>query len=383
MDARSHERPRQAHHGLVTLVGGAALAFAALSLVVAVAGGLLRACPAPPPPVLPGWLVAGAVSHAALMICGFLGTVVGMERAIATRRRFALLAPAASACGAALLMLGSQQAGGLAIVIAAAVFVVVNVGILRRQPAPHCALLLLAAVSWLVGSVMFAMATGAPLQWWFGFLILTVAAERLEMTRLTRRAPHAELQLWTVTALLVGGAVLSSIGSLAAAGAGLFGTSLLLLAAWLFVHDIARRTLWSDGLSRYMAVCLLAGYGWLAVSGMGWIGLALGLPTRDMALHALGLGFVLGMMMAHAPVILPALTRVRLRFGPFFYIPLCALHSSLFVRIVFGSSDPLGRGIGALLNAVALVLFALTVAGAAIAWRTLRGGRARLEPSDG
>jgi hypothetical protein len=382
MGARSHERPRQAHHALVTAAGLAALAFAGLSLVVAVAGGLLRACPAPAPATLSAWLVAGAVSHAALMICGFLGTVVGMERAIAARRLHAFVAPLASACGAALLILGHRDAGGLAIVVAATAFVAVNVGILRRQPAAHAVLLLGGAVSWLVGSVMFAAGTGAPIPWWFAFLVMTVAAERLEMTRLTRRAPHAELQLWIATAPLVAGAALASSASAAAAfGTGLFGTSLVLLSAWLFVHDIARHTLFSEGLSRYMAVCLLAGYAWLAVSGIGWIGLAVGLPLRDMALHALGLGFVVGMMMAHAPVILPALTRVRLRFGAVFYLPLLVLHGSLVVRIVFGASDPLERGLGALLNAVALILFAVTVAGAAIAWRIVQRRRSCLESS--
>jgi hypothetical protein len=286
------------------------------------------------------------------------------------------VAPLASACGAALLILGVQAPGGLALLVAATAFVVVNVGILRRQPAPHTAMLLLGAVSWWVGCAMFATQTGAPIPWWFAFLVLTVAAERLEMTRLTRRARHAELQLWIATSLLVVGAALSSIAPAGAAiGAGLFGVALVLLSAWLFAHDIARRTLFADGLSRYMAVCLLAGYGWLAVSGIGWVGLAMGLPLRDMALHALGLGFVVGMMMAHAPVILPALTRVRLRFGAIFYLPLIVLHLSLVARIAFGVPDPLMRGIGALMNAVALVLFAVTVAGSAIAWRVSQRGR--------
>lgn len=318
------------------------------------------------------------------MICGFLGTIVGMERAVAAGSRFAFVAPLASACGAALLILGKQVPGGLALLVAATAFVGVNVEIPRRQPAPHTAMLLLGAGSWWVGCTMFATGTGAPIPWWFAFLVLTVAAERLEMTRLTRRARHAELQLWIAMSLLVVGAVLSSIAPAGAAiGYGLFGVALVLLSAWLFVHDIARRTLLSEGLSRYMAVCLLAGYGWLAVAGIGWVGLAMGLPLRDMALHALGLGFVIGMMMAHAPmrpcahapVILPALTRVRLRFGTIFYLPLFMLHLSLVVRIAFGVSDPRVRGIGALMNAVALVLFAVTVAGSAIAWRALQRGR--------
>jgi hypothetical protein len=39
------------------------------------------------------------------------------------------------------------------------------------------------------------------------------------------------------------------------------------------------------GLSRYMAVCLLLGYAWLAIAGLAWMATAAGLPLRDTALH--------------------------------------------------------------------------------------------------
>jgi len=89
------------------------------------------------------------------------------------------------------------------------------------------------------------------------------------------------------------------------------------------------------------------------------------------ALHALGLGFIVSMMMGHAPVILPAVARVRLQFGPWFYLPLALLHASLLVRLcgdAFGSADALRAG-GAL-HAVALAGF---IAGTAFsAWRGRR-----------
>jgi hypothetical protein len=201
------------------------------------------------------------------------------------------------------------------------------------------------------------------------------------MTRLLRRGRSTEPQLALVVGALLAGATGASLQGAAAAafGGALFGAGLLLLSAWLFAHDIAGRTIRSEGLGRYMAVCLLLGYGWLAVSGVGWIGLAAGRPWRDMALHALGLGFIVSMMMAHAPVILPALTRVRIRFGAFFYAPVALLHASLAIRIGLGLDDPLQRGIGALLNAVALLLFIATMAAAAVAWRLARAGVMHLE----
>ena len=124
-----------------------------------------------------------------------------------------------------------------------------------------------------------------------------------------------------------------------------------------------------------MAVCLLGGYAWLAVGGIAWAATSLGLPARDVALHALGLGFVVSMMMGHAPVILPAIARVKLLFGFFFYLPLAALHLSLLARFGLGWADPAWRAQGSLFNALSIALFAATAVGAALAWRHRYGAR--------
>ena len=86
-------------------------------------------------------------------------------------------------------------------------------------------------------------------------------------------------------------------------------------------------------------------------------------------LAALGLGFIFSMVMGHAPVILPAVAGVKLLFGPWFYVPLLALHASLLLRVVGGATDPALRTAGAELNAAALLLFVATVVSSALAWR--------------
>jgi hypothetical protein len=145
------------------------------------------------------------------------------------------------------------------------------------------------------------------------------------------------------------------------------------LAGWLAVFDVARRTVHAHGLSRYMALCLLGGYAWLMVAGGAWVAMVLGWPTRDIALHALGLGFVVSMVMGHAPVILPAITRVKMQFGGLFYVPLAALHLSLVLRL---AGDWFGAGLhsaGVVLNAAALALFVATALGGVLAWRLHHG----------
>jgi hypothetical protein len=246
----------------------------------------------------------------------------------------------------------------------------VNLLLLRRQPAAHTGLLLVAALCALAGHGLFAagFAAAAVLPWWFAFLVLTIVAERLEMTRLMRRRAAAPLTLGAAVGLLLAGAAASALSPLF--GGLLYGLALAALAAWQMAFDIVRRTLRAHGLSRYMAVALLLGYGWLGVAGAGWIMAGLGAaPWRDTALHALALGFVFSMVFAHAPVILPALLRVKLLFGPWFYAPLALLHGSLAVRLAGGAIDPAWRAAGAAGNALAMGLFLLVVIGSAIAWR--------------
>lgn len=348
-------------------------ALAGLSLAGGVAGGLWRLGVALPDPLTFDHAGQVLLVHAALMICGFLGTVIGIERAVAVKHRAAFLAPLASGSGALCLALGQQALGAWLGVAAALLFLAVNAAVVRRQPAAHTLLLLAGAAAWVAGSVMFALGQGgsAVFPWWFAFLIMTIAAERLEMTRLMRRRPAAQHMLLAVLALLLAGAAWS--GAAPRAGGLAYGTALVLLAAWLASFDVARRTVFAHGLSRYMAICLLGGYAWLAVAGAAWIAMALGGATRDAALHALGLGFVFSMMMGHAPVVLPSIAKVKLQFGAFFYLPLAALHLSLLVRLVLGSfGEPL-RAAGASLNAATIGFFAATVAGAAVAWRLQHG----------
>ncbi|WP_232539824.1 hypothetical protein [Azohydromonas aeria] len=331
-------------------------------LVLSIAGGLLRAGW----PVAQGALVGqAAAQHAALMICAFFGAVVSIERAVALKRRAAFGVPLLCLAGGAALLAGQPEAGALAFAAAALGFVAVNLAIINRHAAPHTVLLLVSALAWLNGCVRLAVGLhdDAMLASWFAFLVITIAAERLEMTRLMRRRAAAQPLLVGLLVALLAGASLST---------ALFGLALTGLALWFAAFDIARQTVRARGLSRYMALCLLGGYAWLAVSGVAWISLGLGhAGARDAALHALGLGFIFCMVMGHAPVILPAVARIKVQFDAAFYLPLALLHASLVLRL----ADPAWRPSGAALNAAAIALFALVMLRAALRWRAMERRR--------
>jgi hypothetical protein len=112
-------------------------------------------------------------------------------------------------------------------------------------------------------------------------------------------------------------------------------------------------------LPRYVAVCLLAGYFWLAVGG-ALIALSV---AYDAALHAIFVGFVFSMVFGHAPVILPAVLRTALPYHSVLYLPLVLLHASLAVRVALSTQ------IGAWGNAAAIAAFIVTAAALALARR--------------
>ena len=196
-------------------------------------------------------------------------------------------------------------------------------------------------------------------------------AERIEVAPLKRRHMVARLSLYAVLTAMLAGAAWSAVSPVS--GGLLYGAALALLASWLGVYDVARRRLFFPGLSGYTATCVFGGYGWLAIAGVAWAATALDLPTRDVALHALGLGFVVSILMGHAPMILPRTARIKLQFGGFFYVPLAALYLSLFMRLGLGLAAPSLRAIGAVFNAAAIALFVATIVGSAVVWRVKNG----------
>jgi hypothetical protein len=305
--------------------------------------------------------------HGPLMIGGFLGTLVGLERAIGIARRWAYAAPVCTSAGALLLVASPSPLPGAALIaIGSAVVVIVFVVVVRRQPSLFALTMLAGAVCWAAGSA--AWAGGAPIHrvvfWWIDFIVLTIAGERLELNRLLR--PSSMVRAAFVGALLIMVAGSALLASEISGGAALAGAGLLLAAAWLARNDVARRTIRQRGLTRYMAVCLVGGYVWLGVAGA----LLLTQPltasgsTYDAVLHATFVGFVLPMIFGHAPIVLPAVLRARFRYHAALYVPVALVHVSLVLRVTGDLADALGRlrGWGALGNASAILLFASIVA---------------------
>ena len=329
-----------------------------------------------------------AGSHGPLMTLGFLGTLIALERAVALDRRWGYLAPLASGLGGAALILGLPALLAAALLtLGGATFVAMYIAFDRIERSLHTSVQGLGALAW-SGAGLLLLAgrpVSAATPWLAGFLVLTIAGERLELSRLGRPSDRARAAFSVSAAVFCAGIVVTVLAP--DAGVRVAGGGLLGLAIWLARNDLARRTVRTPGVTRFVALSLLAGYAWLAVAGACWLLFgAAGLTgvgavaAHDTMLHALFLGFVISMVFGHAPIILPAVLRLPLPYHAWFYAHLGLLHASLVLRIVGG--DFLGEGaawrLGGVLNVVALLLFLGSSAVAVASTRSApgRGGRA-------
>ena len=323
-----------------------------------------------------GWSVpdvaASASSlHGPLMICGFFGVVIALERAVAIGSLWAYAGPLLAGLGTVAMVGGAASVAPWLFVAGSLVLLAATIDVFRRQTALFTFTLTLGALCWTTGNTLWAMGASVHdvVTWWLAFLILTIAGERLELSRFLPPSPVARGAFAAILVVIVAG--LAGAGS--SWGPQVFAGGLVALSLWLVKQDIARRTVRNKGLTRFIAVCLLSGYLWLAVGGAVIVaagGLAPGSPAYDAALHALALGFVFSMVFGHAPIIFPAVLRVAVPYHPTFYLPLALLHASLVVRL---AGDATGRfdwtRTGGLLNALALAAFIAGTAGAVVRGR--------------
>jgi hypothetical protein len=321
-----------------------------------------------------------AAVHGLLMVLGFVGTLIALERAVALGRRWGFAAPALTALGgAALVSPLPLRTAGVLLVLGTGVQAAIFVPLWRRRRDSAVLVQALGAVAAVGAALLFTggASTTAYLPWLVAFVVLLIAGERMELARLGRTDDRAERAVLAAALLLLAVVVLALL--FPGWALPVLGMALLVLVAALLRVDVALRMLHGRGLPRFSAACLLAGYGWLAVAGAvlllapdPWAG-----GGYDAVVHSVFLGFTMSMIFAHAPVILPAVLRRPLRYHPAMYAPAVLLHAALLLRVAAGDlrSARLLWQVGGVGNVVAVLAFVVTAIVAAVAGRRRRGRR--------
>ncbi len=303
-----------------------------------------------------------AAQHGALMIPGFLGTLVSLERAVALHKKWAYAAPLLAGLGGLALILNLPPIIGRGLITLGSIgLVLIFAFFYRVHSTTDVITMTLGSGMWLIGNLLWLLGPSIvyAVPWWAGFLILTIAGERIELSRVLMLKPRSRT-IFKITVTIFSIGLLISLFAFNV-GLKLSGLGLIMLGFWLLRYDIARHTIKKTGLTRYIAACLLPGYVWLIIGGALWIaygGNVFAGLTYDALLHTLFLGFIFSMIFGHAPIIVPAVMPVDITYHWRFYIPLILLQASLVVRVFadLALNQPLRMWAG-LLNVLAILIF--------------------------
>lgn len=309
---------------------------------------------------LPHFLAPSHVNHAFLMVGGFFGTLITLERAMALRKWWGYLAPSLT-CIAGLLMISGADThiSAVPLILGSLFYLFLLSSLYLAHRSFPIFVMTAGGMLWAGGNILFIFEKFrfTSILLWMGWFLFTITAERIELTKLAKRPRgwlfpfHAGISLF----------ILSTIPSFFKVSLSYFlaGFSLTLLGLWLLKYDIAIITIKEKGLTRFISLCLLPGYIWLIIGGAFSLLLARNFPVYDMFLHSVFLGFVFSMIFGHAPLIFPALMNIKMEFTPLFYIHLALLHGGLLMRALGNLFDVRLIIPGAILNALSIIVFLL------------------------
>src|ERR1035437_202237 len=150
-----------------------------------------------------GWLATAfqmglSLNYVPILISGFLGTLIFLERAITRKQNWIYSAPILSGLGTLILILFPGSTAGIWVIsLASLVAVAILTVNLRQEGHVYTITLGLGALAWFSGNLLWLH--GWSLQrvilWWGAFLILSITGERLELIRKVRRPSMFQYQL--------------------------------------------------------------------------------------------------------------------------------------------------------------------------------------------
>jgi hypothetical protein len=326
------------------------LPFVLLALLLGLGSGLIRL----------GWalpLSRGVADHGALMVGSFLGSLILLERVVVVKKGWAYALPLLNLLSLPLFLLGYPQLAYGVLIGGSLGLVLIFWLLLQRQEEASLWVMLCGAACWFIGNMLLLKHDLYPMAvfWWMLFLLLTIAGERLELSRFLPVSARQKSMLYGALLLCLLGILMPYHGP----GRWVLGSGLISTALWLLRFDMARRSARKKGLMAFSGRALLLGYIWLLVCGALLFSYD-GLPLMyDAVLHAFFLGFVFSMIFAHGPIILPAVAGISIKpYHKFLYAPLVVLQFSLVLRLFAdGLLDAEARKWSGLLSGLAILFY--------------------------
>lgn len=312
-----------------------------------------------------GWdifILPATAQHGGIMVGGFLGTLISLEKVIPLKQKYLLLIPLMSTMSVVLSLLGQRHESMILLVLASSGLTTVFIYYFSLEMSFVYGFMLAGSISWLTGNILLLTRDFYPLAfpWWVAFILFIIAAERLELMKFLPVSKSSKKFFAAFLIIFLIGVISSFHGI----GNILSGIALICVATWLMRNDVVGISFKKENLPGYVAVSLLCGYVALLLTGILFITFSNHWLAYDALVHTFFLGFAFSMIFAHGPIILPGLLGSIVKpFHKILYLWLVLLHSSWLLRIFADAhSNVTLRKISGLISAIAIVSYFVTMA---------------------
>lgn len=301
--------------------------------------------------------------HGIIMVSGFLGSLILLEKIVFLHNRWFLLLPLINVLSIPLFLFDFQPIAMIFLLIGSTAMVCTAVYFVLQYKESYHYLLLGGTVLLWIGNFKLLINGFYPatLPYWIGFFLLVIVGERLEMSRFLPISRFKINILWTLLLTWIIGILFIPFHSKT------FALNSILLsgiAFWLLQNDMPKHSIKKVGLHRFVGINLIIAYLWLFLFGIWQF-----LPFQttfgyDAYIHLYFIGFVLSMVLAHAPIILPSVLRLGIKpFHTMMYVWIGIIQISLMIRLISDvTEDTTWRKIGGLMNGIGFVGYLGTVA---------------------
>lgn len=301
--------------------------FAFANLLIGIMAGLIRI----------GWsfsIDSIAAHHGAIMVGGFLGTLILLEKVIPLKIKILFALPVVNALSLVMIIPEFYHIGQICLITGAIGLLVVFMLYFRKQPRDLSVMLMIAgACCQITGHIMLVTKQFYPMAfpWWMGFILFVIVGERVELSKFLPVTKQNKYLLLGILFLFLIGILLPFHGM----GKYLSGIALVSIALWLLRYDVISIAIKKNGLTRFSAAALMTGCLALMLTGVFLISLP-DLPfAYDAMVHTFFLGFAFSMIFAHGPIILPGVLGLNVKpYHPLLYLPLIAMIGSLMLRLL-------------------------------------------------
>ncbi len=312
-----------------------------------------------------GWNISlppAAAHHGAIMVGGFLGTLIALGKIIPLKRKWLYVVPALNVSSVALILCNLHQIAIGALIASSFFLSVIFLYYFRSYKRIIYILMFAGALCWMMGNVLLLTRSFYPLAfpWWSAFALFIIVAERLELLQFTCVTRFEKYLLTGMLCVFLVGVSFSFHG----AGSILCGVSLIGISIWLLKNDLIGINITKSGVRKYIAITLMESYTALLLTGIFFLILSDNWLTYDAIVHSFFIGFVFSMIFAHGPLLLAAI--IGLSINPYhriMYVWPALLHTSWLIRVFADVNTNFAiRKISGILTVITIIGFFVTLA---------------------